>query len=61
MAFKKTLESPLESRESKTVHPKGNQSGIFIGRIDAKVEAPILWLPDAKNRLIGKDPAAGKD
>ena len=49
MVLEKTLESPLESRESKTVHPKGNQSGIFIGRIDAKVEAPIFWPPDVKH------------
>ena len=53
----KTLESPLEWKEIKPVNPKGNQSWIFIGRTDA--EAPILWLPDSKNRLIGKDPDAG--
>ena len=55
----KTLESPLDSKETKAVNPKGNQSWMFIGRADA--EAPILWPPDAKNQLIGKDPDAGKD
>ena len=49
----------LESKEIKSVNPKGNQPWIFIGRADA--EAPILWPPDAKSRLIGKDPDAGKD
>ena len=57
----KTLESPLDSKEIQPVHPKGNQSWIFIGSIDAEAETPILWLPDAKNWLIGKDPDAGKD
>ena len=56
----KTLESPLDSK-IKPVHPKGNQSWIFIGRIDAEAETPILGPPDAKNWLIGKDPDAGKD
>ena len=55
----KTLDIPLDSKEIKSVHPKGNQSWIFIGRTD--VEAAILWPPDAKNRLVGKDPDAGKD
>ena len=55
----KTLESPLDSKEIKAVNPKGNQPWIFIGRTDA--EAPILWPPDAKSRLIGKDPGSGKD
>ena len=55
----KTLESPLDCKEIKPVNPKGNQSWIFIGRTHA--EAPILWPPDAKNWLIGKDPDAGKD
>ena len=55
----KTLESPLDCKEIQLVHPKGNQSWIFIGRTDA--EAPILWPPDTKNQLIGKDPDAGKD
>ena len=56
-----TLESPLDSKEIQPVYPKGNQSWIFIGRIDAEAEAPILWLPNGKNWLIGKDPDAGQD
>ena len=58
-----TLESPLDSKEIKPVIPKGNQSWIFIGRTDAEAEAeaPILWPPDVKNWLLGKDPDAGKD
>ena len=59
--LEKTFNSPLDSKEIKPVNPKGNQPWIFIGRTDAEVEAPILWPPDAKNRLIGKDPDAGKD
>ena len=59
--LEKTLESPLDSKEIKLVNPKGNQSWIFIGRTDAETEAPILWLPDVKKWLIGKDPDAGKD
>ena len=59
--LEKILENPLDSKESKPVNPKGNQPWIFIGRTDAEAEAPILGLPDAKSRLIGKDPAAGKD
>ena len=54
-------ESPLDCKEIKPVPPKGNQSWIFIGRADAEAEAPILWPPDAKNWLIGKDPDGGKD
>ena len=61
MVLEKTLESPLDCKEVKPVHPKGNQSWIFIGRTDAEAEAPILWPPDVKNRLIGKDPDTGKD
>ena len=57
----KTLESPLDCKEIQSVHPKGNQSWIFIGRTDAEAETPILWPPDEKNWLIGKDPDAGKD
>ena len=57
----KTLESPLDCKEIKPVNPKGNQSWIFIGKTDAEAEVPILWLPDGKNWLIGKDPGAGKD
>ena len=61
MVLDKTLESPLDSKEIKPVNPKGNQLWIFIGRTDAEAEAPILWPPDAKSRLIRKDPDAGKD
>ena len=59
--LEKTLENPLDSKEIKSENPKGNQSWIFIGRTDAEAEALILWPPDAKSRLIGKDPDAGKD
>ena len=61
MVLENTLESPLDCKEIKLVNPKGNQSWIFIGRTDAEAEAPILWSPDAKSQLIGKDPDAGKD
>ena len=61
MVLEKTLESPLDCKEIQPVHPKGDQSWVFIGRIDAEAEAPILWPPDAKNGLIGKDLDAGKD
>ena len=61
VVLEKTLESPLDCKEMEPVHPKGNQSWIFIGRTDAEAETPILWPPDAKNWLIGKDPDAGKD
>ena len=57
----KTLESPLDYKEIQPVHPKGDQSWVFIGRTDAEAEAPILWPPDGKNWLIGKDPDAGQD
>ena len=59
--LEKTLQSPRDYKEIQLVHPKGNQSWIFIGRTDAKAEAPVLWPPDAKNWLIWKDPDAGKD
>ena len=59
--LEKTLESPLDCKEIIPVNPKGNQPWIFIGRTDAEAETPILWLPDAKNWLIGIDPDAGKD
>ena len=55
------LESPLDCKEIIPVHPKGNQSWIFIGRTDTEAEAPVLWPPDGKNWLIGKDPDSGKD
>ena len=61
VVLEKTLESPLDSKEIKLVNPKRNQSWIFIGRTDAEAEAPILWPPDVKKWLIGKDPDAGKD
>ena len=61
MVLEKTLESLLDCKEIKPVHPKGNQPSIFIGRTDAEAEAPILWPPDVKNRLIRKDPDAEKD
>ena len=61
VVLEKTFESPLDCKEIQPVHPKGNQSWIFIGRIDAEAETPILWLPAAKNWLIWKDPDAGKD
>ena len=61
MVLEKTLESPLDCKEIKPVHPKGDQSWVFIGRIDVEAETPILWLPHAKSWLIGKDPDAGKD
>ena len=61
MVLKKSLEGPLDCKEIKPVNPKGNQSWIFIGRTDAEAEAPILWPPEAKSRLPGKDSDAGKD
>ena len=61
VVLKKTLESPLDGKEIKPVHPKGNQSWIFIGRTDAEAETPVLWPPDAKSWLIWKDSDAGKD
>ena len=61
VVLEKTLESPMDCKDIKPVNPKGNQSWIFIGRTDAEGEAPVLWPPDAKSRLIGKDPGAGKD
>ena len=61
MVLEKTLERPFESKEIQPVHPKGNQSWIFIGRTNAEAEIPILCPPDGKNWFIGKDPDAGKD
>ena len=61
VVLEKTLESPLDCKEIKPVNLKGSQSWIFIGRTDTEAEAPILWPPDAKSWLIGKDPDAGKD
>ena len=61
MVLEKTLESPLDCKEIQPVHPKGDQSWVFIGRTDAEAETPILWPPDAKRWLIWKDPDAEKD
>ena len=61
VVLEKTLNRPLDCKEIKPVNPKGNQPWIFIWRTDAEAEASILWPPDAKNWLIGKDPDAGKD
>ena len=60
VVLEKTLESPLDCKEIQPVHPRGNQSWIFIGRTDAEAETPILWPPAVKNWLIWKDPDAGK-
>jgi len=59
--LEKTLESPLDCKEIQPVHPKGDQSWVFIGRTDAEAEIPILWPPHAKCWLVGKDPDAGRD
>ena len=61
VVLEKTLESLLDIKEIQPVHPKGNQSWIFIGRTDAEAETPILWPPDTKSWLIWKDPDAGKE
>ena len=61
MVLVKTLESLLDCKEIQPVHSKGDQSCIFVGRTDAEAETPILWPPDAKSLLIGKDPDAGSD
>ena len=61
VVLEKTLESPLDCKETQPVHPKGNQSWIFIGRTDPEAEAPVVWPPDVKNWLIGKDPDVGQD
>ena len=60
VVLEKTLESPSDCKEIQPVHPKGDQSWMFIGRTDVEAETPILWLPDAKSWLIWKDPYAGK-
>ena len=59
--LEKTLESPLDCKEIEPVHPKGDQSWIFIGRTDVEAETPVLWPPDAKGWLIWREPDAGKD
>ena len=61
VVLEKTLESPLDCKEIQLVHPKGDQSWVFIGRTDAKAETGILWLPHEKSWLTGKDPDAGRD
>ena len=61
VVLEKTLESPLDCKEIQPVHPKGDQSWVFIGRTDAEAETPILWPPHVKRCLIGKDPDAGRD
>ena len=61
VVLEKTLESPLDCKEIQLVHPKGDQSWMFIGRTGIEAETPILWPPDVKSWLIGKDPYAGKD
>ena len=61
MVLEKTLESPLDSKEVKPIHPKGDQSWTFIERTDAEADAPVLWPLDVKSQLIRKDPDAGKD
>ena len=61
VVLEKTLESPLDSKEIQPIHSKGNQFWIFIEKTDVEAETPMLWLPDAKNWLIGKDPDSGKD
>ena len=61
VVLEKTLESPLDCKEIQPVHPKADQSWVFIGRTDVEAETPILWPPDVKSWLTGKDPDAGKD
>ena len=61
VVLEKTLESPLDCKEIQPVHPKGDQSWVFIGRTDAEAETPIVLPPHAKSWLIGKDPDAGRD
>ena len=61
VVLEKTLESPLDSKEIKPVNLKGHKPRIFIGGTEAEAEAPILWPPDAKSQLVGKDPDDGKD
>ena len=61
VVLEKSLESPLDCKEIQPVHPKGDQSWVFIGRTDVEAETPILWPPDVKSWFSGKDPDAGKD
>ena len=61
MVLEETLESPLDGKEIQPVHPKRDQSWVFIGRTDVEAETPILWLPNAKSQLIRKESDAGKE
>ena len=61
MVLEKTLESLLDCKEIQPVYPKGDQSSVFIGRSDVEAETPVLWPPDGKSSLIGRDPDDGKD
>ena len=61
VVLEETLEGPLDCKEIQPVHPKGDQSWVFIGGTDVEAETPVLWPPDVKSWLIGKDPDAGKD
>ena len=61
VVLEKTLKSPLDCKEIKPINPKGNQRWIFTGRADVEAESPMLWLPDVKNQLTGKDPNVGND
>ena len=61
VVLEKTLESPLDCKENQPVHPKGDQSWVFIGRTDVEAETPVFWPPDVKNWFIWKDPDAGRD
>ena len=61
VVLEKTFEGPLDCKKIQRVHPKGDQSSVFIGRTNAEAETPVLWPPHAKNWLIGKDPDAGRD
>ena len=61
MVLEKTLDSPLDCKKIQPVHPKGDQSWVFIGRTDVEVETPVLWSPDTKSSLNGKVPDAGRD
>ena len=61
MVLEKTVESRLDCKEIQPVHPKGNQSWVFIGRTDVEAETPIFWPPDVKSLLMCKDPDVGKD
>ena len=61
MVLEKAIENSLDCKEIKPINRKGSQPGILVGRTDAEAEAPILWPPDTKSQLIGKDPASGKD